>query len=95
MDSLDILFLAPRIPWPLDTGGKIRTYYLLRALARRHRVKLLTFRDRQASTAEGLRQLQDAGVWYELFARPGVLARARYIASGVMGSLLLPNSYAP
>ena len=87
MDSLDILFMAPRIPWPLDTGGKIRTFYLLRALSRRHRVKLLTFRDRQASTAEGLRQLQDAGVRYELFARPGVLSRARSLVSGTLGPL--------
>ncbi len=85
MDSLDILFLAPRIPWPLDTGGKIRTFHLLRSLARHHRVKLLTFRERQSAAAEGLRELQEAGIWYELFDSPGLMSRAKNLARGALG----------
>ena len=85
MDSLDILFLAPRIPWPLDTGGKIRTFYILRSLARHHRVKLLTFRDRQTSVADGLRELQEANIWYELFDKPGMVSRAKNLARGALG----------
>lgn len=38
-----ILAVAPQIPWPLDTGGKIRTYQLMSALARRHEVTLVSF----------------------------------------------------
>ena len=89
MDSLDILFLAPRIPWPLDTGGKIRTFHLLRALARRHRVKLLTFRERRSGTAEGLRELQNCGVWYELFDAPGHISRVMNLAKGALGPVPL------
>jgi polysaccharide biosynthesis protein PslH len=37
-----ILYLAPWFPYPLDTGARIRIYYLLRALARQHEVSLFT-----------------------------------------------------
>ncbi len=36
----EILFLAHRIPYPPDKGDKIRSWHLLRHLARRHRVHL-------------------------------------------------------
>ena len=36
-----ILFIAPFIPWPLDHGGKIRIFNLIRQLARRHEVTLI------------------------------------------------------
>ena len=38
-----LLFLSPRIPYPLDTGGKIRTYHILRLLAQRYDVDLVSF----------------------------------------------------
>jgi glycosyltransferase involved in cell wall biosynthesis len=31
------------IPWPLDSGGKIRAYHLIRQLAREHKVTLFTY----------------------------------------------------
>jgi polysaccharide biosynthesis protein PslH len=37
-----ILYLSPWFPYPLDTGFRIRVYYMLRALARQHRITLLT-----------------------------------------------------
>ena len=37
-----IAFLTPYLPVPANTGGKIRSYYLLRALARHHDVDLFT-----------------------------------------------------
>ncbi len=40
---MNILFVAPRIPYPLDTGGKIRTFNLLKQAALGHRVTLLSF----------------------------------------------------
>ncbi len=39
---LSILALTSELPWPLDTGGHLRSYHLLRALARRFRVRLIT-----------------------------------------------------
>jgi len=38
-----ILFVSPRICYPLDTGAKIRTYHLLKGLVKEHEVILLTF----------------------------------------------------
>ena len=37
-----ILYLSPWFPYPLDTGSRIRVYHQLQALARRHKVTLLT-----------------------------------------------------
>ncbi|MBB5708857.1 TIGR03087 family PEP-CTERM/XrtA system glycosyltransferase [Sphingomonas xinjiangensis] len=39
----DILFLAHRVPYPPDRGDKIRSFHLLKHLAERHRVHLVTF----------------------------------------------------
>ena len=39
---MNLLYLAPWFPYPLDTGSRTRIYYLLRGLAERHRVTLLT-----------------------------------------------------
>lgn len=38
-----ILFIAPRLPLPADTGGKIRTFNLLKQISRNHSVDLVTF----------------------------------------------------
>ena len=40
---MKILFLAPRIPLPADTGGKIRTLNILKQLALHHQVHLVCF----------------------------------------------------
>ncbi len=37
---MKILFIAPRLPLPADTGGKIRTLHLLKQLARFAQVQL-------------------------------------------------------
>jgi glycosyltransferase involved in cell wall biosynthesis len=39
-----ILFLTQILPYPLDSGAKIRQYYMLRHLARHHEVTLVSFR---------------------------------------------------
>ncbi len=41
--SMQLLFLAPRLPLPADTGGKIRTYHILNQLAKRFTVHLVCF----------------------------------------------------
>jgi len=41
----DLLYLVHRIPYPPDKGDKIRSYHLLRHLARRYRVHLGAFVD--------------------------------------------------
>lgn len=37
-----ILAVTSEPPWPLDTGGRLRTFHLLRALGREFRVRLVT-----------------------------------------------------
>jgi sugar transferase (PEP-CTERM/EpsH1 system associated) len=50
-----ILWLKTELLHPIDKGGKIRTYHLLRGLRRRHRVTYLTLDDgRAAPDAEAL-----------------------------------------
>ncbi len=38
-----VLFLTQLLPFPLDSGAKIRAYYVLRRLAQRHEVTLVSF----------------------------------------------------
>lgn len=40
---MKVLFLAHLFPLPLDSGGKIKSFYTLRALAREHEVSVLAF----------------------------------------------------
>jgi glycosyltransferase involved in cell wall biosynthesis len=48
-----ILFLSTWFPYPPDNGSKIRVYYLLRALAARHKVTLLSFAFETANPDNG------------------------------------------
>ena len=38
-----ILYLTQVLPYPLDSGAKIRQYYVLRHLTSRHQVTLVSF----------------------------------------------------
>jgi glycosyltransferase involved in cell wall biosynthesis len=40
---MDILFLSQVLPYPLDAGPKLRSYFVLRHLGQQHQVTLLTF----------------------------------------------------
>jgi len=40
---MHILFLAPRLPVPADTGGKIRTFNLIKQIAKKHKIDLVCF----------------------------------------------------
>ena len=41
---MKILFLSTWFPFPLDTGSRIRIYYLLEALTNRHEIDFIAFR---------------------------------------------------
>lgn len=53
---MNILFLSTWFPFPPDNGSKIRVYHLLRALAQRHEVTLISFAwdTAQPQTSAGL-----------------------------------------
>lgn len=40
---MKLLFLSTWFPYPPDNGSKLRVYHLLRSLAERHEVTLLSF----------------------------------------------------
>ncbi len=50
--SLRLLQIAPRLPWPLDTGAKLRNFHLARVLSRQATVALLAFDGEQRSGDE-------------------------------------------
>lgn len=56
---MNILLLTQIVPYPPDSGPKVKTYYLLRYLAAHHRVTLVTFtrNEREEQDAAALREL--------------------------------------
>ncbi len=83
-EALRVLFLAPQVPWPLDTGGKIRTFHIARTLAARHRVRMLAFGDRDAEAA-GVDALRRLGIEAELFAPPAPWTKLARLGLGLLG----------
>jgi glycosyltransferase involved in cell wall biosynthesis len=89
---MKILFLSVWFPYPADNGSKLRVYHLLRALAARHEVTLLSFAFDTAAPqrAAGLRECcadirtigcdpferNRSGSLRRFFAREPVAARA-------------------
>src|SRR5437764_1215646 len=54
---LSVLAVTSELPWPLDTGGHLRTFHLMRALSRRFRVRLIAaVGPGQAETVQTLEQ---------------------------------------
>src|SRR5262249_41201981 len=52
-----LLVISSELPWPFNTGGHIRTFHLLRALAREFDVRLVTVMEpKEADSVERLRR---------------------------------------
>lgn len=58
---MNVLFLAPQFPLPADTGGKIRTFNILKQLSKYHKVHLLCF-SFSAKDRDLLHLVEDLGV---------------------------------
>ena len=54
---MKLLWLSSRLMYPLDNGGKIRTYNLLRHLSQQHRITIVTLADRNTK-AEDIRAVE-------------------------------------
>ncbi len=78
-----ILAVTPQIPWPLDTGGKIRTFQLLSALARRHEVTLVSF-DRLPFTVAGPLECRVRSI-ERVYRERGPVSRGMALARGLRG----------
>lgn len=85
MSAMRILQIAPRLCWPLDTGAKIRNFYLARGLAQHASVSLLAFADREQSVPE-LQKFYDQVVTVQR-ARSYTVSK---IVRGALGKTPLP-----
>ena len=83
---MKILFLAHLFPLPLDSGGKIKTYHTLKALAREHEVHLLAY-VRLDDELRMLEPLQEMCASVELvrLKRTGVQQAADLLTSLILG----------
>jgi glycosyltransferase involved in cell wall biosynthesis len=80
-----ILFLSQLLPYPADAGAKVRSYYVLRWLARQHAVTLVAFR-REDDSEVGVRHLE--GICERVITVPMRRSRLRDVSSlakSVMG----------
>ena len=57
---LSVLAVTSQVPWPLDRGGHLRTFHLLRALAAEYDVRLVAAAS--SRNAEAVDALADAGI---------------------------------
>jgi glycosyltransferase involved in cell wall biosynthesis len=72
-----VLVVSPAVPWPLDSGGRIRTFRLLEQAAKRCRVTLFAVEDPRPP-GEAERALRGLGLEVELFPRSRPPLRARW-----------------
>src|SRR5579863_711170 len=65
--TLSVLAIDEWLPYPLDSGKRVRTWNLLSRMARRHHVVLLCFGDGESPAAAAIRS---AGVELQTIAPP-------------------------
>src|SRR5688572_20227736 len=57
-----IIFLTPRFPFPLIGGDRIKSYHMLKHLAKTHEVTLVSFNHGGLPTAEQIQKIRDINV---------------------------------
>ena len=55
-DKPRLLVVSPLLPWPLDAGGKLRMYHILKETSARYRITLLTLAVDEENAEENLQQ---------------------------------------
>jgi len=69
-----ILFLTPRFPWPLVGGDRVKSYFLLKHLATKHQVRLVTFHHGGPAPDGALEAMRAIGVHATVIPLNPVLA---------------------
>jgi len=69
IQTMNILFIAPNVPYPLDNGGRIRVHALIKHLAANHQVDLIAF-DRYGNGAAAVAALRTVCRHIELVPPP-------------------------
>lgn len=59
-NPIAVLAVTSQLPWPLNSGGHLRTYYLLRSMSQRFRVHLVTTTDDESEP--GLAEFKEMGI---------------------------------
>lgn len=82
-----ILFLAPRVPWPADTGGKIRAVNILKQITKFAQIHLACF-SFEKNDPEHAKELKKLGITVTLVPaeEPGIIPKA-------VGIMLNPIPY--
>jgi sugar transferase (PEP-CTERM/EpsH1 system associated) len=90
---MNILWIKADLLVPLDKGGKLRTWHLLRNLAQRHSVTYLSFADADAGAVEleAMREVSDRTV---LVKRTEAAKRSLRFYAGAAAHLIDPLPYA-
>ncbi|MCH2105957.1 MAG: glycosyltransferase, partial [Planctomycetes bacterium] len=88
-----LLFVSQQAPWPLDSGGNLRTYHLLRALSERFYVTLVAT-DPGGDAASRLEDVADEVVLVPAMNKGGLVARAASLLKSLFTSepLLLAHN---
>jgi len=88
-----ILWLNAGLLLPLDKGGKLRTWHLMRHLAQRHQITYLSFADSDASEEHtaGMREVCEQ---LEVVPRHGARKRSLRFYAGATASIFDPLPYA-
>jgi glycosyltransferase involved in cell wall biosynthesis len=73
------LFLSPTLPWPLDAGGRIRTYQLLREVSQQQEVHLWAVRQPEAPL-DAESKLREVCAELRVFERSELPIPRRWIA---------------
>lgn len=85
-----LLVVSTWFPYPPDNGSKLRAFHLLRELARRHDVSLLSFCESGRPAADDLARLQNICGTVDVVDR-GAFVRGALTARGLLS--LTPRSY--
>lgn len=59
--KLNILFLVARFPYPLVGGDKLKPYYVIKHLARNHKVTVISFNEGRKTTADDISEIKKLG----------------------------------
>ena len=81
-----ILFITQFLPYPLDTGGKIKTYQTLRLLSKKHKVFLISFVDRKSDLKWEVK-LRKYCFGFKTFITPIITTSHRYLKKKAFLSL--------
>lgn len=82
---MNVLVTAGRFPYPPDSGGSLRVYHLLRLLAQRHRIHLITAHAGKVATGQ-LEHMRSLGVTVAVTpapVRPKLQRLAEMVTSSV------------